>query len=41
VGDKATFIMPPHLAYGLPGDGNKIPARSVIAYEVILVKVDP
>jgi FKBP-type peptidyl-prolyl cis-trans isomerase FkpA len=41
VGDKATFIMPPHLAHGLPGDGNKIPARSVIVYEVILVKVDP
>jgi FKBP-type peptidyl-prolyl cis-trans isomerase FkpA len=41
VGDKATFIMPPHLAHGLPGDGNKIPARSVIIYDVILVKVDP
>lgn len=41
VGDKATFIMPPHLAHGLPGDGNRIPARSVIVYEVILVKVDP
>ena len=26
-GDKAKFIMPPHLAHGLLGDGNKIPAR--------------
>lgn len=41
VGDKANLIMPPHLAHGLPGDGNKIPARSVIVYEVILVKVEP
>jgi FKBP-type peptidyl-prolyl cis-trans isomerase len=41
VGDKATFIMPPHLAHGLQGDGNKIPARSVILYNVILLKVEP
>jgi len=41
VGDKATFIMPPHLAHGLPGDGNKIPARSIIIYDVILIKVEP
>ena len=40
-GDKATFIMPPHLAHGLPGDGNRIPARSIIVYEVELVKVEP
>ena len=41
VGDKARFIMPPHLAHGLQGDGNRIPARSIILYEVILVKVEP
>jgi FKBP-type peptidyl-prolyl cis-trans isomerase len=41
VGDKATFIMPPHLAHGLPGDGNRIPARSIIVYDVILLKVEP
>jgi len=41
VGDKATFIMPPHLADGLQGDGNKIPARSIIIYDVILLKVEP
>jgi FKBP-type peptidyl-prolyl cis-trans isomerase len=41
VGDKVTFIMPPHLAHGLQGDGNKIPPRSIIVYDVILLKVEP
>ncbi len=39
VGDKARFIMPPHLAHGLLGDENRIPARSIIVYEVELLKV--
>jgi FKBP-type peptidyl-prolyl cis-trans isomerase FkpA len=39
-GAKAKFIMPPHLAHGLVGDDNKIPARSTIIYdlEVLAVK---
>jgi FKBP-type peptidyl-prolyl cis-trans isomerase len=41
VGDRATFIMPPHLAHGLTGDGDRIPARSIIIYEVELVKLEP
>ena len=40
VGDKARFIMPPHLAHGLLGDNNKIPARSIILYEVNLTKLE-
>lgn len=40
-GDKATFIMPPHLAHGLPGDGNRIPARAILVYDVELVKLEP
>jgi FKBP-type peptidyl-prolyl cis-trans isomerase FkpA len=39
VGDKARFIMPPHLAHGLLGDENRIPARSIIVYEVELLDV--
>lgn len=39
-GSKALFIMPPHLAHGLPGDGDKIPARSIIVYEVELIKAE-
>jgi FKBP-type peptidyl-prolyl cis-trans isomerase FkpA len=40
-GGKALFIMPPHLAHGLPGDGNRIPARSIIVYEIELLKIAP
>lgn len=36
-GSKAKFIMPPHLAHGLVGDDNKIPARSIIVYDVELL----
>jgi len=36
-GGEAIFIIPPYLAYGLKGDGNKIPARSVIVYEIKLL----
>ena len=34
VGDKARFIMPPHLAHGFPGDGDLIPKRATIVYDV-------
>ncbi|MFW5793224.1 MAG: FKBP-type peptidyl-prolyl cis-trans isomerase [Bacteroidota bacterium] len=37
VGDKARFIMPPHLAHGVPGDGVKIPKRVPIVYKVELI----
>ncbi|HEX2921497.1 MAG TPA: FKBP-type peptidyl-prolyl cis-trans isomerase [Bacteroidales bacterium] len=33
-GSEAIFILPPFLAYGLLGDNNKIPPRSVIVYYV-------
>ena len=36
-GGEAVFIIPPFLAYGLKGDGNKIPARSIIVYEVRII----
>jgi len=38
-GDKAKFIMPPHLSHGLTGDGNKIPGRSTIIYDVELLSI--
>ena len=37
VGDKARFILPPHLAHGFPGDGDKIPKRATIVYDVELI----
>lgn len=36
-GDKARFIMPPYLAHGLTGDGNRVPARAIIIYEIELL----
>jgi len=39
-GGIASFIMPPHLAHGLPGDGNRIPARAIIVYHVELLTID-
>jgi FKBP-type peptidyl-prolyl cis-trans isomerase len=38
-GDRARFILPPHIAHGLLGDENRIPPRSVIVYEVELLKI--
>lgn len=39
VGDKARFVMPPHLAHGLIGDEDKIPARATIVYKVDLLNL--
>lgn len=39
-GDRAKFIMPPHLAHGLPGDGVKIPKRASIVYDVELKELN-
>ena len=39
VGDKARFIMPPHLAHGLSGDGGRIPKRTIILYDVELLSL--
>lgn len=37
VGDKATFILPSHLAHGLIGDENKIPPKASVIYELELL----
>ena len=39
VGEKAKFILPSHLAYGVQGDGDKIPVRSPLYYEVKLIDI--
>ena len=38
-GDKAILVIPPHLAHGLLGDEERIPARSIIVYNITLLKV--
>jgi FKBP-type peptidyl-prolyl cis-trans isomerase FkpA len=37
-GSEAIFIIPPFLAYGLPGDGKMIPPRAVIVYNVNILR---
>lgn len=39
VGDKAKFILPSHLAFGLLGDGYKIPSHAVIIYDLELIEL--
>jgi FKBP-type peptidyl-prolyl cis-trans isomerase FkpA len=37
-GSRAIFIIPPFLAYGLKGDGEKIPARAIIVYNISILR---
>jgi len=37
-GSEAIFILPPYLAYGLIGDGKRIPPRSTLVYEIRIIK---
>ena len=37
-GDEAEIVIPSHWAYGLTGDGNKIPINSTIVYKVKVVE---
>jgi len=36
-GGKATFIIPPFLGWGIPGDGEKIPSRAILVYNVNII----
>lgn len=38
-GQKGKFILPPHIAYGLIGDIDKIPSRSIIVYDIEMLNV--
>ena len=39
-GDKAKFILPSHLAFGLTGDNNKIPPKATLIYDVEILLND-
>jgi FKBP-type peptidyl-prolyl cis-trans isomerase FkpA len=38
-GSEFLFIIPPYLAFGLTGDGNKIPGRSILIYKIRIKEV--
>ncbi len=37
--DKAIFILPAHLAFGLIGDRDKIPPKSAVVYQVEVISI--
>ena len=39
-GDKARFVLPAHLGYGMLGDGIRIPRKSILYYDVTLLNVN-
>lgn len=39
VGEKARFILPPHLAFGITGDGYKVPIYSILVFDVELLSL--
>ena len=39
VGDRAKFIVPSHLAFGLLGDQNRIPPGATLVYDIELVQL--
>ncbi len=38
-GERAKFILPPYLAYGLVGDMKRIPARSALVYDIEILEI--
>ncbi|HOI87851.1 MAG TPA: FKBP-type peptidyl-prolyl cis-trans isomerase, partial [Lentimicrobium sp.] len=39
VGDKAKFIIPSHLGFGLLGDQNLVPPKSTLIYDLELISL--
>jgi FKBP-type peptidyl-prolyl cis-trans isomerase len=39
-GDSLMLVVPPHLGYGLVGDGDKIPARAILVYHIKILSAD-
>ncbi|KAF0129556.1 MAG: FKBP-type peptidyl-prolyl cis-trans isomerase [Bacteroidetes bacterium] len=38
-GDKAKFILPSHLAFGLLGNGDNIPSKATLVYEIEITDI--
>jgi len=39
-GSCARFILPPHLAHGIVGDGDKIPGRAILVYDIEVIRLN-
>lgn len=40
VGDRAKIILPSHLAFGAGGDGQKVPPRTTLVYDIELINAN-
>ena len=40
VGEKARFILPPHLAFGVPGDGYLVAPYTILVYDIELLALE-
>lgn len=40
VGDRAKFVIPSHLGFGLLGDQNKVPPKSTLIYDLKLISLN-
>ena len=40
VGDRAKFIIPSHLGFGLLGDQDKVPPKSTLIYDIELISIN-
>lgn len=38
-GDKARLVLPPHLAFGVPGDMKCIPRMAIVIYEIEIIRL--
>lgn len=39
-GDSLQLILPPHLAYGLAGDGRQVPGQAILKYDIKILKIE-
>jgi len=39
VGDRAKFVIPSHLAFGLLGDDDKIPTKATLIYDIEVIRI--
>lgn len=40
LGEKARLILPPHLAFGVTGDGSKIPPYTSIVFDIEIISIN-
>lgn len=40
LGSDFMFVIPPYLAYGITGDGNKIPGRAILIYRIRIKEIN-